>query len=109
MNSIDIPPQTRRPLIEPTNDEEDDMQQNDIELVTSSDRETVLAAYLPLRKAVSLEQIGRLDYMVDLGPKLELMCLAMVLAAHQMAVMMGGKKRRSAMRFQMMRLGDGVS
>ena len=61
----------------------DDFQENDIELVTAEDRETVLAAYLPLRKAVSIEQIGRLDYMVDLGPKLELICLATVLAAHQ--------------------------
>lgn len=59
----------------------------------------MLAAYLPLRKAVSIEQIGRLDYMVDLGPKLELICLATVLAAHQHKRMKG--KRSS--RFQTMR------
>ncbi|KAI5361002.1 hypothetical protein Slin15195_G089120 [Septoria linicola] len=69
----------------------------DLELVTSEDSETILAAYLPQQDAVAAGQVGKLDYMQDLGRKLELLCLTAILGVRHTSEMQN--KRYSGPRF----------
>ncbi|GIZ38496.1 hypothetical protein CKM354_000191300 [Cercospora kikuchii] len=57
--------------------------QTDLELVTAEDSDTILATYLPNRKAVSRNQIARLDFLVDMPSELEVLCLTSVLGGRQ--------------------------
>ncbi|PPJ51199.1 hypothetical protein CBER1_07503 [Cercospora berteroae] len=60
-----------------------DIHRSDLELVDQAYPDSILAIYLANRLAVSRNQIARLDFLADMGPDFEVLCLMSVLGTRQ--------------------------